>query len=223
MPTASLFSLLRLSSPALPIGAYSYSQGLESACEAGLIKSAGELENWLGAVLDYGLGQLDIPVFARIYRAWQQNDEQLALHWSAHLLAARETRELRLEERNTGRALARLLRDTGEPRAQICLSSPNNSLCLSFALAAVSGQLELEEAISAYCWSWAENQVAAAIKLVPLGQTDGQKVLMTISGHMNDVIQSALQRDDDGIYGSLPALAILSSQHETQYSRLFQS
>lgn len=219
----SLLKLLQLSSPTLPVGAFAYSQGLESAIEIGVIDDRKSLQTWLQDSLELNLQYADLPVFARLYSAWEENDYDKVLHWNQRLRAQRETRELRDEDHHLGLALARLLKDLGIEEAKAL--HKRNDLCFIslFTLAAVKWNINLEQAAMGFAWSWLENQVAAAIKLVPLGQTDGQRVLSDLLINMPKTINDGLAMKEEDIGASLPLMAILSSQHETQYSRLFRS
>ena len=214
---------MQLSSPTLPVGAFAYSQGLESAIEHGHIRNKETLATWLTDSLTISLKMVDLPLFARLYQSWKDNDEQGILKWNQNLFAQRETRELRDEDHQLGLALARLLDDLGVKQAKNLRTQ--NQLCFLslFTLAASEWGVEVEQAANGFCWSWLDNQIAAAIKLVPLGQTDGQRVLSDLLPLVPEIVKQGLVIKDDDIGASLPMMAILSSQHETQYSRLFRS
>ena len=219
----SLLKLLQLSSPTLPVGAFAYSQGLESAIESGLIKDKNALHSWLMDSLKLSLLNVDIPIFIRLYKAWEKDDVDEVLRWNHILSAQRETSELRNEDHHLGLALARLLKDLGIVEAKEL--HKRNDLCFItlFTLAATQWNIELGNAANGFIWTWLDNQIAAAIKLVPLGQTDGQKVLSNLLHEIPNIIESGFSIEDHEIGASLPMMAILSSQHETQYSRLFRS
>ena len=219
----SLLQLLRLASPSLPIGAYSYSQGLEYACEAGWVKNTEQVSDWIEGIMLNGMATVDVPLLIRMYQAWEARDQPCALKWSRYLLACRESSELRKEDRQTGHSLARLLCDLGNENAEMCMQSDHASLALSFSLAAHNWNIPIIGTIHAYLWSWLENQVAAAIKLIPIGQTQGQRILSSSISIIEECVQTGLQLEDDQIQGSLPGLAMASALHENQYSRLFQS
>ena len=223
LSNTALLQLLRLCSPSLPIGSYSYSQGLETACDLSLVNNAGEAKDWFEGIMRHGLGKLDVPLLLRMYQAWELKDHDQPVYWSKYLLACRESRELRAEDQQTGRSLARLLRDMDTANADICMDKASSSLALSFSLAAYEWGIPQTETAHAYLWSWLENQVAAAIKLIPIGQTDGQKILSSCMPVIEECVAMGLQVNDDEIYGSLPGFAMLSARHEIQYSRLFQS
>lgn len=219
----SLLKLLQLSSPTLPVGAFAYSQGLESAIESGLIQDSDALRKWLLDSLTLSLQNVDIPIFKRLYHAWLNDDIDEVLSWNQILRAQRETRELRDEDHHLGLALARLLRDLDISEAGDL--HKHNDLCFVtlFTLASVKWKIDLEQAANGFIWAWLDNQIAAAIKLVPLGQTDGQRALSDLLPEIPKVVEAGFAIEDDAIGASLPMMAILSAQHETQYSRLFRS
>ncbi|MDO9163921.1 MAG: urease accessory protein UreF [Methylococcaceae bacterium] len=219
----SLLRLLQLVSPGLPIGMYSYSQGMESAVNDGWIVTVDDAENWLNGLLSEGLARVDAPILARLYDAWSDNDAEAVKHWSQHLIACRETGELRSEDRQTGQALARLLDKLEISEAQAWLRRPDATLATLFSLAAVRWQISKTDAIAGYLWGWLENQVLCAVKLVPLGQVAGQQLLKKLAGKLPVLVQQALALSDDEIGGSVFGLALASSRHEMQYSRLFRS
>jgi len=221
-----LVRLLQLASPALPVGAYSYSQGLEAAVEAGIVHDANSAGAWITEVLEFSVARMEAPIVLRLVGAWEKDDAQSVREWNALLVASRETAELRAETAQMGYSLSRLLLDMGgfEPRALDDLRSLDEpSFAAAFAFAAAKWSIPAEEAVLAYIWAWLENQVLAAVKLVPLGQTDGQRLLHAIGGRLGEFASAAAALDDDDLGSYVPGLAILSSRHETQYSRLFRS
>jgi urease accessory protein len=198
----SLARLLQLASPALPVGAYSYSQGLEAAVEAGIVRDAESAERWIGDVFEFSVAPMDGAVVLSMMKDENLNDL---------CLASRETAELRAETLQMGYSLCRLLRELGMegvPQGEVAFP-------VAFAFAARTWGINAEDAVQAYLWSWLENQVMAAVKAVPLGQTAGQKMLLSLSAKIALPTESFLN--------FAPGLAALSSQHETQYSRLFRS
>lgn len=219
----TLLHLLRLASPALPVGGYTYSQGLEHAVEAGWVTNEPEAEDWIRGQLVHVMGYVDAPLLLRLMNAFAHQDEAGARRWSRFALACRETDELRAEERRMGASLAQLLVDLGVSAAQPWRRSPDGAFVTLFALACVHWAIDARTAVAGYLWAWAEARVAAAIKLVPLGQTAGQRILMRLAEVIPDVIAAARHLDDDEIGASAPGLAIASACHETQYSRLFRS
>jgi len=197
--------LLQLASPTLPVGAYSYSGGLEAAVEVGIVKDAKSAERWIGDVLEFSVLRMEAPMLLRMI---EQPDEE----WNAQFLASRETAELRAETVQMGYSLNRLLPELGvEP-----CSYEEPSFPAAYAQAVRAWGIPARQALTAYLWAWLENQVMAAVKAVPLGQTDGQKMLLALGARLHD-----FSEEEPGNFA--PGLAMLSSFHETQYSRLFRS
>ncbi len=220
-PDIALARLLQLASPALPVGAYSYSQGLEAAVEAGIVRDAASTKRWIEDVLELSVARMEAPVFLRLCEAWRAGDAAAAARWNALFLASRESAELRAETVQMGYSLTRLLAELGEgggPGAWEEVSFP-----AAFAHAVARWNIAPGDALVAYLWTWAENQVMAAVKTVPLGQTDGQKMLLALGGHLPEVAARTAALDDEGLGNFAPGLALLSARHETQYSRLFRS
>lgn len=221
--SAALLRLYQLSSAALPIGAFAYSQGLEQAVALGDVKCQPSSCAWITGMLERSVLSLDAPVFARLYRAFAADDLAEARRWNDYLLAARGSAELRAEERQTGSALIRLLSREGVERAQPWLAYPRVTLAAGFALASVVWGAPLTAAALAYVFAWAEAQVGAATRLIPLGQTDAQRTLTQLVDRAAHGIDRALTRPDDELSSSAPGQLLLSALHENQYSRLFRS
>jgi urease accessory protein len=215
--------LWQLVSPALPIGAYAYSQGLEYATEAGWIHDESSAQRWISGVLSNNLSRLDIPVLAILYKAWQQQDFDTIHQWNAFLLAARESAELKKEDAYLGGSLRQLLIDLELPAATQWPSNKACSFATVFALAAVHWQIPLQDTAMGYLWAWTENQVAAAIKLVPLGQVAGQRILSSALHSIPGLVSIGLSLTEEDIGSLAPGLAIASALHEIQYTRLFRS
>jgi len=215
--------LMQLISPALPIGAFTYSQGLEWAVENKTVSDADDVSQWLTGLLQESMTYLEIPLLKRLFYAVASKDIQQVNDWSAYLLACRETRELRQEEINRGRALATLLKDLAIEDVELYAASLSQTQMTGYALACVKWHIDLRQAALGYVWGWLENQVAAAVKLVPLGQTAGQRLQLHLAGLIPEVVSMGLQLDDEEIGSSAPMLAMASSFHETQYTRLFRS
>jgi urease accessory protein len=216
-----LLRLLQLSSASLPVGGYAFSQGLEYAIDSGWLKNEEQVAEWIQFVMYESLSQVDLPLLQRLTRAAQQQDAAQFDYWNAYSLACRETMELRLTETAMGDALVRLMNSLAIPMPTT--NTSGLSFVSAFAIAAVHWQITLPMIQVGYLWSWLESQVAAATKLVPLGQTSAQKLLVSIGEHLAAVIERAEQVEDEQIGSSLPGLAMASSWHETQYSRLFRS
>jgi len=216
--------LWQLISPALPIGAYSYSGGLEYAIDAGWVDSREGVRAWVGAQLREVLARLDVPVLARLHAACAGSDTDMDTlrHWNAVLRASRESAELQAEDLHLGSALIRLLIDLDVARAREFEATPV-TFALAFALAGSHWGVGLREAAEGYLWAWCENQVAAAVKLVPLGQTDGQRLLLGLIEDIRSAVDLGLALEDDAIGASAPGVAMASALHETQYTRLFRS
>ena len=224
--TAGLTRLLQLASPTLPVGAFSYSQGLESAIEAGVVQDAASAQCWISDVLDLSLASMEAPVLLRLCRAWHETDGAAVEIWNAMFLASRETAELRAETVQMGYSLRRLLGDLADERcaALDCLQAMEEvAYPTAYAYAVAHWRLDPEQALIGYLWSWLENQVMAVLKAVPLGQTDGQKILLALGERLSAVAAHAMSTGDELPGSFAPGLAILSSRHETQYSRLFRS
>ena len=201
-----LARLLQLVSPTLPVGAYSYSQGLESAIEAGIVKDAASAEQWTADVLELSVARIELAVLRRQLEGPTQETNDL-------FLASRETAELRAETLQMGQSLAKLLAELG---IEVPIEEP--ALPTAFACAARAWSIAPHDAAVGYLWAWLENQVMAAIKAVPLGQTAGQKMLLELGGRLDEIARREPQWTNFA-----PGLAVLSARHESQYSRLFRS
>ena len=221
-PDLKLLRILQLASPTLPVGAFAYSQGLEWAAANGLDTEANILD-WIAGVMGASLARVDVPILARLHAAWERGDQEALTHWTARLAASRETAELRAEEGNTASALARLLRDLGLSEAGEWTARPERTYCLLLALAGARWGLPVRDLIRAYLWAWAENQVLAAIKTAPLGQTAGQRLLLALAGHIEAATDTGLALGDQDIGGAAPGQVLASMRHETQGTRLFRS
>ncbi|MEC8950342.1 MAG: urease accessory UreF family protein [Pseudomonadota bacterium] len=229
----SLLRLLQLVSPSSPVGAYAYSQGLEQAVEWGWIETEEQLQLWLSGVLRNSILSLDAPVLIRLYKAWEQKDLDQLLYWNQYLLSCRETKELREEEELLGRALTRVLITLDlidlQTVQSISIKKPGStgqnaiSYCAAFTCAGTNWEIDLLSLLLGYCWAWSENQIMAALKLLPLGQSAGQRVLFALSETVLREIEPCFAVTDEEISGSLPGLVHASAAHESQYSRLFRS
>jgi len=219
-----LVRLLQLASPALPVGAYSYSQGLESAVASGTVCDERSAAAWIDDALTLVAVRFEEPLLARMLAAAKGRSAGELHRLNALFLASRETAELRAETVQMGRSLGRLLGELESTHALAPLLDGLDEPSYPCAWACAAAALELpdDDARSAYLWSWAENQVMAAIRLVPLGQSAGQRVLVRLAERTAG-IGSEASEDDDGLTNFAPGLAIASSMHETQYSRLFRS
>ncbi|GAB2509406.1 urease accessory protein UreF [Microbulbifer agarilyticus] len=221
----ALLRLLQLSSASLPVGGYAFSQGLEFAVEAGWVTDLAGVREWLSVQLLESIAGVDCPLLLRCHRALQVDgaaageNHDLA-YWNQYTLACRETRELRLTDTATGTALMRLLTQLDIVQTHL---DGDVSFVAAYAVAAHHWQINEEAAMLGFVWSWLENQVAAATKLVPLGQTQAQQLIGELQWEVPTAIQRARQLEDHDLGAGLPMLAIASARHETQYSRLFRS
>ncbi|MEJ2308268.1 MAG: urease accessory UreF family protein [Gammaproteobacteria bacterium] len=222
-PGLALARLMHLVSPSLPIGSFTYSQGIEWAVECGWIDSAETLGEWIEDQLMTAIVHLDLPVLQRLYAAAASGDAGALEQWSQFLLASRETAELRQEEINRGRALADLLVALDVANAKPWKPVLASCQAAGFATAAVGWGIDSADAASGYAWSWLENLVLAAVKIIPLGQTQGQQLLDRLVVRLPQAVERSLAVEDAMIGASNPALAIASSRHEVQYTRLFRS
>jgi len=219
--TLRLLRLLHLASPALPIGGFHFSQGLEYAVERGWVRDESSASAWIGGLLDQVVGQLDLPVLARLFDAFERADLQAVRRWNALLLAARETAEVRAEDEHMGTALARVIREHGLDFAGSHVKRPTYATAFAFTCHAAG--VSAAETLSTYAWTWLENQVLASIKLVPLGQNAGQRVLHTLCQSLPLVVERAQSIADDAIGVGALMHGVASARHETQYTRLFRS
>jgi urease accessory protein len=215
--------LLQLASPALPIGTFAYSQGLEQAIVLCWVKDEESVAGWIFGLLKNGLGKLDLPLFARFYLAFEQNDFSALHRWNAILLASRGSAELQTEERYVGGALAQVLSSLEVDGAETWLCERKTSYVAMFALAAQRWKIPLPAAAAGYAFAWTEAQVGAATRLCPLGQKAAQRILSRALPLIDTTVTMALTLSDDQIGSAAPAQAMASALHETQYSRLCRS
>jgi len=219
----ALLRVLQLASPALPIGGYAYSQGLEYAVEQDWVKDLDSAAAWLEGVANRALGQLDIPVLLRQFAALEAGDRASVQRWNDWLLANRETAELYLEDSQQGGALLRLMISLEMPTALDWPKGEPIALMTAFAMAGSHWQTDVRSLAHGVLWSWLENQVGAATKLVPLGQTDAQRLLGRLLPGLPLIVDAASELKDDELGAGLPGLAFASARHEHQYTRLFRS
>jgi len=228
----ALLRLLQLASPALPIGAFAYSQGLEPAVAAAIVHDEATASAWLTGLLEGPLSRQDLPVFARIHLAHAAGDDTTARRWNAFLLASRPTAELQTEDRHLGTALGRVLATMDVPDASRASAAPTarrdraplpSTLAGEFARATAHFGIDVRTAAETFAFTWAEAQTSAAVRLVPLGQSAGVRILARAGRSIPAAVDGALALRDDDLGGAAPGLALLSAAHETQYSRLFRS
>jgi urease accessory protein len=230
LPASSLLQLMWLASPALPIGGFSYSEGIEAGVDSAHIATFSIANNWLIDQLNLSLGRADLAVVAKAIPAWRRGDLTRIDELNGWVLQTRETSELRLQTEQMGRSMLDWWRkqpsfhgdfqDNFEIN-QNFFKSPTYPLV--FALAASSTQASVRDCLMSFAFGWAENITQAAVRAVPLGQTDGQCILANLAAHIPAAVDAAMKLQDSERQAFSPMLAILSSQHETQYSRLFRS
>jgi urease accessory protein len=223
---AVLIELMRLASPALPVGGFSYSEGLEAAIDTGRVTDADSARNWLLDQLHLGLARCDLALLAAAHAAWLHADFQRVTELNAWVTTVRETHELLQQSQQMGRSLIEWLRPRAAGDAALAHAAalqPAPAWPVVFALAAVRAQAPLHDSLLTFALGWAENMVQAALKAVPLGQNAGQRLLDALAAELPAAVDAALAIDDDHRQAFAPMLAIVSAQHETQYSRLFRS
>ena len=222
---SSLMQLMWLASPALPIGGFSYSECLEAAVDTARAATENEANAWLVDHLQLSLARSDLPAVAHGIAAWRAGDSARITSLNAWVLQTRESSELRAQTEQMGKSLLDWLRNhtTATPAQIDLLAVQRPTYPLAYALAASATGAPLRECLLAYAFGWAENMVQAAIKSVPLGQSAGQRILSALTAEIPAAVDHALTLDDESRQAFTPMLAILSSQHEVQYSRLFRS
>jgi urease accessory protein len=220
LSASSLMRLMWLASPALPIGGFSYSEGLEAAVDRSGVTNDTAAGDWLIDQLHLNLARADLPVLAAAIAAWRANDFVLVASLDDWVLHTRESAEFKLQTEQMGRSLRDWV--AAQPGAgdvnYRCKTYP-----IAFALAASTIEASAHDCLAAFAFGWAENMVAAAVKSVPLGQSAGQRILARLVEEIPGVVATALTMQDQQRQAFTPMLAILSAQHETQYSRLFRS
>lgn len=222
----SLVRLLQLASPMLPVGAYSYSQGLEWGIESGEVHDLASAQAWIGDVLQVYQGGFELPLLSRFYRAWQRGDAEALNEWNAFYLAGRDNAEALAESRQMGYSLKRLLLEFDDlPSGWMAMleALPTASFPVLYAGISQVWGIDEQDALQAYAWSWLENQASAAMKAVPLGQVAGQKILLGVADRIPVLVEEAMRMPDFMMSNFCPALTIAGCRHETQYSRLFRS
>ncbi|MBW4561318.1 MAG: urease accessory protein UreF [Mojavia pulchra JT2-VF2] len=221
---SQFLSILQLTSPALPVGAYSYSEGLETLVEQGAIANQQNLKDWLESQLRYGAIRIEAAVMLRAYEFAKIGDLEALCHWNLWLSAARETEELRTSSWQMGRSLIQLL---GKLKPQIlplinAVGNPCN-YAIAYGIAAAHWQINIQAALLGYLHSWASNLITAGVKLIPLGQTAGQQLLLELQELFSAAAVEILALEDDELGCCSWGLSLASMQHETQYTRLFRS
>ena len=226
LATTALLQLIRLASPSLPVGGFSYSEGIESAVDAGLVTDEASASAWLRDQLELGIGRSELPVCARAIAAWRRGDRDAVAGWNAWLATTRETSELRRQSEQMGRSLAQWLRqrDADDDRVAFLEAlAPAPMWPVAFAIAAADSGAAPRAVLASFAAGWAENATQAALKAVPLGQAAAQRILAALSAAIPAAVDRALAMLASEMQAFAPMLAILSARHEVQYSRLFRS
>lgn len=231
----TLLRLMWLASPALPVGGFSYSEGLEAALDAGRVQGEAAVGDWLLDQLHLSLARADLPACAQAFQAWQAAPDAARLQaLNDWVLATRESAEFRLQTEQMGRSLVEWLRNgeqAQDPRIAHCAAlKPAPSWPVAFALACALAcgdpqgrENNAEQALLALAFGWAENMAQAAMKSVPLGQAAAQRILTRLTQAIPEAVRQALALPEAARQAFTPGLALLSARHETQYSRLFRS
>ena len=227
LPSLQHLRLLHLASPALPIGGFHFSQGLEYAVDCGWVRDEATALDWIGGIAESSMATLDLPVLYRLQAAWKRNDYLDVQRWNAFLIASRETAELRAEDRHLGSALLRVLVEM-QLTTELFGANPAKhpvgvAHATAFAFACANWQLDASAAAQTFAWAWTENQVLAAVKLVPLGQSAGQRLLHALIPRMAAYSARAADLLDADIGVCTALNAVASGRHEIQYTRLFRS
>ena len=233
---SDLVRLMWLASPALPIGGFSYSEGLEAAIDRTGLHTPAAVSAWLQDQLQLTLARSDLALVAQAVHAWRARDLVRVRALNEWVLQTRESSELRLQTEQMGRSMMDWLRNQhvgNDPDAALAATDADVTTLsrhcesptypVAFALAASITGASVADCLASYAFGWAENMVQAAVKSVPLGQNAGQRILADLARHITAAVADALARGDDTRQAFAPMLAILSAQHETQYSRLFRS
>lgn len=222
----ALSRLLQLVSPMLPVGAYSYSQGLEWAIEAGDVHDLDTATLWICEVLEIYQMRFELPVIKQLYNAWSRADIDAIEEWDVFYHAGRDTSEAILETEQMGYSLRRLINELEslpDDFVQTVNALDEPSFVALYAGLAQMWDISLEDALHGYAWAWLENQASVVMKAVPLGQVAGQKILLSLGEVLPQLIQQVMQLEDAEMSNFNPLLSIAGCQHETQYSRLFRS
>ncbi|MCB2102188.1 MAG: urease accessory protein UreF [Rhodobacterales bacterium] len=224
-----LIRLMTWLSPSFPVGAFAFSHGLEHAVDRGDVTDADTVIRWVEGILAFGAGRTDAALFRNAHEAVGENDEARlarAVEWGATL---RPTAELALESAAQGRAfLDQMTRAWPDRRLDawkqaLAATDREAAYPIAVGVACALRQIPLRPALTAYLHAFAANLVSAVVRLVPLGQTDGQRALAALEAAVVACTDAALRRRADDYGGAALTVDWHSTQHETQYTRLFRS
>jgi urease accessory protein len=222
----ALYRLMAWLSPSFPVGAFSYSHALEAAVDEGRIRDRAQLEAWVEAIVAQGAGRSDASLFCAAWRAVQADDKDAFAAVAALAAALRGTSELALESAGPGAAFVTTVQAAWPglalgPWVERLAGPP--AYCVAVALAAALAGIPLAPALTAYLHGFAANLVSAGVRLIPLGQTDGQRVIAGLAGAIQAASEAAQSRSSEDLGSAAPMVDLLSMRHETQYTRLFRS
>jgi urease accessory protein len=222
LPAASLLQLIWLASPALPVGGFSYSEGLEAGIEWAGLATEKAASDWLADQLHLGLARGDLAIVAQAIPAWRSGDMPRIRMLNDWVFQTRESAEFLLQTEQMGRSFVEWLKLHHADVVAVFDALPA-SYPVAFAFAASRTGAAVRDACLAFAFGWAENMAGAAVKAVPLGQSAGQRMLGRLAAEIPMAVDRAVALADDERQAFSPMLAVLSARHETQYSRLFRS
>lgn len=231
MPARNFTCLLQLISPGFPLGAYNYSDALEHLVEMNCLGNVYALETYLFEALTTGSIRLDISITLKIFQAiaTHSSDSLSQIkYWNNWLNGTRETKELRQQSIQMGNSLLKLLGDLDEgKRSQIDeyrqVLGKNCHYAIAFGIAVGLWEIDPQQAILGYLHSWVSNLVSAGVKLIPLGQTQGQQIIYNLHPVIAEVAEELMNPKEEHLYACTWGLSLASMNHETQYTRLFRS
>ena len=215
--------MLQLASAASPVGAYAYSEGMEYAVLAGHLRDEGSACAWIAGLLAHSVGGLELPLFARMHAAWSAGRREEALQRGAWLLACRESEELRSADRQQGQALLRVLAGLGVDGAAALRGERRIGYAGAFAFAGAEFGVSVRAAAPAFAYARLESMVLAAVKLVPLGHSAGQRMIFALAGTLPAACEAALSVAEADVAAGAPGQALASARHEVQATRLYRS
>ena len=215
--------LLQLLSPVLPVGAYSYSQGLEWAVKEGWIKTLADFDRWLGELIDGPLMQQELPLLRKLYNACVDDDIERFDYWSHAAIAFRDTAELRAEERSRAGAYLRIVNALPLEIDERYRNGMQQTPLATLALAAATWHIDETSLLHAFAYNWLDAYIVNGVKIIPLGQSDGQELLHAKLSDLSEAVVESLDITAEALGYSVPSVAMASCGHEVQYSRIYRS